>query len=482
MNSIAQLIEKMTQNEKRYFVRMASFHNSAVNNYYFQLYEDYTKGTNHSKKWSVSKLTATKHQLHNQLLQSLRNYHEQNNPRKIALNHLESYRILQNKGLLEIAKKELLKGEKHLVNYPDKTIQLLYLEEKKQHLVRQSNAEKLESKRIERNEELKQIMQSIQQNTLLTSYYLEAEYLNKKYEGTRSNMELNELHQLIYKIEAIQIESNPENNLLQGFALGILYYLYGQYQKSSTHFISVRNSLKERKSLLQKYEELYLRSLANICLNQIHQTKDLFIDAYKQDIIQQHFQDHTLEKLKLYLLGLINMMQANKNQNYALAFEEYQKLETEISSIKNWGNQENTYLTFQLTIALIGLKKEKEANKILYHFIHNPINQLKTDALITARIIFIGFKWVQKEHFFVDNELRSLERFLQLKGKYYATEKQLLLLFKKELINLNRTELKSLLSTTILTLQELQTLPEEKNAFLYFDYLHWLQLLESFIE
>jgi hypothetical protein len=482
MDSITQLTQNMTQNEKRYFVRRASLHNPAAINYYFQLYEDYTKGTQHAKKWSLSKLTATKHQLYLQLLDSLRSYHEQNNTLKVGLNYLESFRILQKKGLPELAEKERLKGLKYITSINAPLLHLIYLEEQKKYWVRQSNAETLEKRRSETEIKTSHLIQSIQETRVISDFYLQAEYINKKYEGTRSSIERNELRDLIKKIEEIQPITSHENKILQHFSLGILKYLEGHYIKSNSHFKNALLLLDSDKQLKQKFEELYIRSLANSCLNQIHEDQGEDITFYLEEMVNQTYQEESLKKLTFYLVQLISMMQDNKNGDFSSAIQSYKKLETEVKNVKNWGNQENTYLTFQLTSSLIGLNREKEASKVLYQFIHNPTNLLKTDALITARIIFIGFKWIQNDHFFVENEIRSLERFLLLKDKYFTTEKEILRLFKKELISTGKEELKTMIEKTIQSLKKLRKIPEEKNAFLYFDYINWIKQLGSFIK
>ncbi len=137
--------------------------------------------------------------------------------------------------------------------------------------------------------------------------------------------------------------------------------------------------------------------------------------------------------------------------------------------------QEQVYELFYTAACYMGVNRHKKAMGLLYDFISEEKNLTKRDAYTTARFFYLIVLIEINDDGLINSELRSLQRFLKAEKKLFKFEK-VFLRFISGLLTKNTTaQIRYHYRQLNDDLSLLKELPFERNAFVYYDFIGWVE-------
>lgn len=487
MDQVFSLIKSLSQSEKRYFVRFSKFQTPATTNSYLALFNrlvkiEVYKEKELKKEFGAVHFAQLKQQLYKKLLQSLRLYYTGNSSQNEIFMHIHNYKLLVSKGLQVFAEKELKRADK-IARDSEMSYEAAIIFREKNMLVNgMSDVLELQNRIKENDAFFKKQINTISNEHQYEKLFLEIEVLNKQLESTRSKEEMGEIVQYINS-PLLQNEESAISNqskIYFHFSKGLAFYLKSDYEKCANHMKATTLLLEMNENILNRQEDLYVRSLANQCLSLIHLNRFEESEIHFLHLKKVQLIDPAILENRDYITYLLQLMYFNKKKEYAKAIElinvheEFSKIIEKKMAQKNGITQEKVYSVFQKAIALSGSGMHKKASQIINEFINQKAKGMKEDAYIMARLFFLFIRFELNDESLIESELRSVQRYLKEKNKLFLFEKHMLQFISKMLISTSVQENKKNFTTLKNELEALKEVEYERNAFIYFDFSDWV--------
>lgn len=487
MDQVFSLIKSMSQSEKRYFSRFSKFQTPDSTNSYLALFNQMVKldeynEKNLKKEFGATHFAQLKQQLFKKLLQSLRLYYTSNEVQNEIFIHLHNYKLLASKGIQVAAEKELKRAERISFESEMSYESAIIFRERNLLINGMFDVFELQA-RIEENELfVKKQIENISNEHEYEKLFLEIEVINKQLESARNVEELDRVTKFLSNPLLVNddLALSIQSKIFFHFSKGLAYYLKSDYDNCITHMKLSSDFLEKNRHILNRLEDLYVRSLANSCLSFIHLTKYNEFEKNLEKLIAVKLNDLSTIDYRNYIVYVLQLMYFNKNENFAKAVDliiscdDFSNQMEKKMSMKTGVSQEKVYGVFQKATAYLGNGMHKKASLILNEFINQKAKGLKEDAYIVARLFFLCIRFEMNDEALIESELRSIHRYLKEKNKLFQFEKHLLQFISKMLISTSTQEKKNNFLELKNGLDSVKEIEFERNAFIYFDFSGWV--------
>lgn len=468
----------MSPGDKRHFSLYAKRQGSDSKQY-VRLYHMILR----QKKYNESKLknqldfksfTQLKHELTKHVMNSLRRNHEKTDHASSLLN-VGNAHVLLNRGLWSDASKELLKVFD--INKPvDSNSSFLAFSDTSYIESRLGTVESLSDTIQKWDDRKSEMLRLFEIETSYDKLYMQIMVLNRQIESIRS---------IEYKDQLIAYLNNPLLKVNQcktsnyaalnfNYCNGLGNYLMGNFERSHGFMQKVKVLIEAHYSIRLKREDLYLRSLGNLCLCALQMGK---VDKAEHHLSQ--LKDYTsfysaITPYKLYLSDIMELMLLNSKQEYTSALSLVRnKLAASLNNHPQFHlSQEYGYQVFQTITTYLALKYYREAKQIVLNFITENKQSAKRDAYCYARIVYMILLIEENQDDLLENELKSVNRYLKMEKHIFRFER-LFLDFTAELLSKEK-EAYILYEDLYKEITLLKTIDFESNAFVYFAFDHWV--------
>lgn len=491
MDYLFSLVQSLTATEKRYFTRLSTLQTQSSVNQYAKLFNKLCKVKKYNEaeikqEFNPVHFPQLKQTLYKKILQALRMFHAADHFENEPNMHLTNSRILLSKGLVDEARKEFERAERtaNIGILPFEKAMLF--REKNFQNTRSSTAKELQERLKNHDGFWEAHVKQLENELKYEKLFLEVELLNKQFEATRNSLEKRSISDFLQNFLLINDKSaeTPYSKILFHFIKGLAYYLNGDYSYCEK-YMSISVELFDANSDYKyQKEDLYIRSIANLCLVQLYQDKSTFDESMqilrRFEPTYPHVQD-----FKNYVVFVLQLMYFNFKKEYKHAItlieanlEFSKRMEDQVSENKEI-SQEKVYSIFQKITSYLGDKQHKAAAKILTEFIRKKSNAIKEDAYILARVVLLFIHFESRDNSFIESEMRSLKRFLLERSKLYLFEKQVLK-FIDNMLNSNSVSERKIFFVQLKNdINSLKNMDHEKNAFIYFDFSTWINSFDE---
>ncbi|MBI1836695.1 MAG: hypothetical protein HYR91_05465 [Flavobacteriia bacterium] len=491
MDYLFSLVQSLSATEKRYFTRLSTLQTQSSVNQYAKLFNKLCKVKKYNEKEIKQEFNAIhfpqlKQTLYKKILQALRMFHASEHFENEPNIHLTNSKILLSKGLVDEAKKEFNRAEKNAIasNLPFEKAMLF--RDKNFQNTRISTAHEIQERLSQHDEFWGNHIKQLENELKYEKLFLEVELLNKQFEATRNSLEKRNISDFLQNFLLINEKSaeTAYSKILFHFIKGLAYYLNSDFNYCEKYMLLSAELLENNPSYISQKEDIYIRTLANLCLVQLYQKSSKFEESIlRLEKFKPSF-PHIID-YKNYLVFVLQLMKLNMHLEYTLAVELIEttkdfteKIENQI--IENQEiSQEKVYSIFQKVTAYLGNNQRKEAKKLLSDFIQKKSYAMKEDAFILARVLLLFIHFESKDNQLIESEMRSIQRFLHGRNKLYLFEKQILKFISNMLDATTLSERKVIFSQLKNDMMSLKSMDLEKNAFIYFDFSNWINSFDE---
>lgn len=486
MDYLFSLVQSMSATEKRYFTRLSTLQTQNTVNQYAQLFNKLCKVKKYNEKeikkeFNSLHFAQLKQTLYKKILQALRMFHASEHFENEPNIHLTNYKILLSKGLLEEAKKEFNRAERTALSGSLTFETALLFREKNFQNTRTSSADEI-SDRIKNHDDfwsshIKQLENELKYEKL----FLEVESLNKQFEGTRNSFEKRNVSDFLQNFLLINEKSAETefSKILFNFIKGLAYYLTNDYSYSEKYFVSCAQLFESSPGYIHQKEDLYIRSLANLCLIQLYLKNEQFDESLDRlNNYKSNFPHIT--NYKNYIWFTLKLMTYNTKKEFIEGGSHLDKHEELILKIENSSiafeelHQEINFCTFQKLFTLLGLQKQKKAIETIQYFIKHQEGKIKEEVIVLAKIILFFAEVENNSEEVTKDKLEDFQQFIIQKSKVYLFEKQILKFISNILEAKSINEKKLVFTQLKNDMSNLKNFDLEKNALLFFDFSEWL--------
>jgi sulfur transfer complex TusBCD TusB component (DsrH family) len=490
-SGLFDLIQSMTQNEKRYFKLFSSLNYSGKNKNYVQLFDaidglkkyDEEKLKKKIKNESILKFFAqSRRHLYVNILKSLRSYHAESSIDNQISSNLHEFEILHTRSLFKQARKALKKAKDLSIQY-ERNTDLLKIYSLETRLLRsENNVEELKKHTLEVHSHLQQVLHRIENTIEFDKEYAKIVKINKEIELIRSEDELKEL-QLILMNPLFEDESKAltnRNKLKFHYIKGIYSYFIGDFQEAAEQFDHHIDLFVAHPEIIEEQQSMYVRALQNGLFMDIKSNRYLrFIE--KLDLLKS-FDCHALDLQHNvdYSVYLFSVMYYNEIGQFDKAVLFMEENESSFMKLEEWvihNNvfyEETLYIRFASSFAYLGVKDFKKSLKHMNNYMNNADKDLKQDSYCIARILNLLIHYELGNEDLLDYIVKSTIRFLKKKDRLYLFENAIMRFISTATTTTNSAKFSKALKKLKVELLALKDHPYEKNVFAYFDFISWI--------
>ena len=484
MDQLHQLVDSLTQSEKRYFARLSLAHQSSGK--YLELFHHIVDSKKYNEKACRQKFgerhfAQLKQQLQHKILETMRAYHFKTLPQNQINAHIQNYRLLKNKELWNHANKELKQAHRK-ANANDRYPEAVAIfHEQTRLLSRTTNKTAIQDHLNSWDQRVHEILEQQSIELAYEKLYLEVTLLNDKLEGTRNAEEYQQVSSFLDN-QLLNTEENArtrQSKLLRHFILGTAEYLIGDYDNSYKNMLQAGRILEGNKGLLANREDLYIRIMANQVLTNIRSGKHSDAEAHLVKFEKYNVSTKSLNPYRNYIGYLLRLILLNTSLQYQKAVEMIRENENWVAHHENKITkqgvlpQEQFYSIFQKATALMGSGEYHQTKKIITTFLSTYKNQLKEEAFFMIRIFYLIILLELGDEMLLKSELESLRRALVKVKRKFQFERTILAFVKGMEIKNTSSAVKLHYKRLAYELGLLKTVPFEKNVFFYFDFESW---------
>jgi len=485
-DNLFELINSLTQSEKRYFKLFSQRHNSTGDSNYYKLFEVILKQKTYDEatvklklKNEISSKTfpVEKNYLYNLIIKSLVHHHQDANISFKIRNLLTSIEILYGKELTNQAIKRLRKVES-LAHTHHKYEQLLEIYNWKIKLLFASLSENGISDEIFDIIDLKKkAIQKIENSSKVEPFYHYV-YKTISHSGKSRNKITKEI---ISEIKAAtkfvnENETSLESKINTYISVGLIHYYYGNYQmffdnaEACLHLIQ-ENPVFEKENpfktihVINNYATgcMYLKnekefvktltlfnSISRNSKNKAVRTKSL--RSYYINATNYYIKTYEVKKALLYSEEFLKLIQQNKielDDGYKSAFF------YDCSCIYFYNN------------------RLKESLRLLNDFFDLKVS-VRTDIQSAAKILNMIIHYELKNFNHLEYILITTQRAIRKIDNYYEFESRIIELFTKLINSGNKKETVEIFKAFKADLVFIRLAPKEKKALEHFNYEAWV--------
>jgi len=492
-DGVHQLIQSLTGNEKRFFKLFATAQREEKN--YVRLFSAMEKmKTYDDRKLKqllkgerfLKNLSFEKNYLQKQILKALRVFHSENKV-ELQLNALLSdVKILAEKELFELCEKQIEKGIALAVKHEQHThlLQLLIRKWDLESSLVHSNAQESLKNKLNTNDEIRLTLKSIE--TYLNYMLLHEKVVSRmrkkvRVRNTDDKKTLDKImrHPLLANKPAADLGANARYMFHTAHYLNC--FSRGNTQKAYRHVKAEMVLMETKPEAIYLTPRLFYNTTHNYlygCLfTKRYDEMKLFMRNYREGFYKKlpidfsMIEDVMEESLLNYTLAL-----SIHSKDYALGLKtisDYEKKITEYEKIINEEMRIAIYYKMSRILLLSGNPKKalKWTNKLLNE--SNP--DVRPDMQCYARILNLIIHFELTNFDLLESIVGSAKRFLEKKNMLYKIETVFLHFMQDILKAAKEKEKQKLFLLLKENLTALKKDPLERNAFLHFDYLEWVE-------
>lgn len=486
---LIQLINCLSQAEKRHFKLMARRNSSLKDPLFILLFDFLDKNKSVSDKLIIEKipnikkaqLANVKANLYKQILSSLRLFHRSNNDDIYISEQLDYARVLYDKGLYMSSLDILNKAKKVAVN-------------KKQYLMAQNIVEfekHIESQHItgsmsEKADELfyqsRFLINRNQKSATLSSASLQLYGLYLKH-GYVRNQEDYEY------VTAYFNEKLPKYDMSELDFYEKMYYFQTQvwYYNMCHDFLNYYKFAQKWVNLFHEFPEMvlketasYVKGLHNV-LNALFLTSkyDKFITVYNE---LNNFRLQNSQRLNRNEVSILILFQNIHKINlhymegsFSEGLKDIPQLEALLeNNIYNWDLHRVMVFYYKIACLYFGAGRNAEAINYLNKIINNYIPKVREDIQSFARILNLIAHFELGNELLISYQIKSVYRFLIKMNDLNEVQKEIIR-FLRRIPKIDPKNINEEFSKLKHKLEGIQKLSFEKRPFLYLDIISWLQ-------
>jgi tetratricopeptide (TPR) repeat protein len=441
----------MNRGEKRAFKLYAKKYNKD-NSFYIRLFDVLDKMENYDEKLVKAKAFYTnkdakqfpviKNQLFNTLLGSLQKHKNSKTSSYRSNMHLNSYRILMDRGMYEEALNYLLKAEDSAKKTEDFPLLISILNEKKNIYQRILNPNSFIQKIQSISKEKRELLKTLDIEDWFAEQYHEIYHLYRFYNGRFPE-------EVIKKALAFQSQLNEKKNILPSIrarhyfylAQTILLYSLGDNEASISYVEKHIQLMKENSFFLQTNTNEYLKSINNFITIKIglkdFETALEEITKLEIEIPKKLGDINKFIEQRIFEIGYSARLSiAIENIEIEKGLELVPNINKGIQAYKNVGMSIDRNIRLSFGVAILYFWKEKWSECLLWL---DKIEIIEQETKIGPSHIFSYYRVVKVIcHFELGNRelmesiIRSAKRYL-IKNKQLFQIEELLLKYLKKL-------------------------------------------------
>ncbi len=482
------LIQSLSQTEKRYFKVYSSKQESGDDKNYVHLFEIIEKMKRYDENSVLQQIknpkyiSQQKRHLRQKIMESLRAYHAAESV-EVEINSLiHDFHILLDKSLLKQSRKVLNRAKKLAVSNECFTEIIKINKLETQQLRAEEDLNELNQHIEEVQGSVKHIVSKIENQIAFEKEYINLIKWNKEIEMVRHEGEVRELRKILS-----QPMFYTDNNALSAVAKlqfyyikGLYYFFLGEFKSSFNYFKEHLLFFENHPSFIQNQPLNYTRAIGNYTLLALK--TDQFT-AFEEGLTKlkgvsnanaQH------QQYINYIVYMFTLMYYTQVGWFQKAVDYIEKHKDNIQPIDdsivehNFMYIERNYVTFKSILAYIGVGNYKAALKYVNDYLNSGDADLKKDSYCMAQIISLFIHYELGNDDLLEYSLTSTERFLSKRDRLYEFEVTILKFIKKAITINNEFELMNAFKTLKYQLQPLATKVFEKNVFEYLDFIAWL--------
>ena len=481
VSNLIRLIKKLKQGEKRFITLELSRYKKE--NDLLKLYNlinstpgitdtDLQKKIRDKKK--LAQLSIHKHKLFTAILEALQLFHSRNSPQHQVSSMIQQAYVLESKILSKAKTDLLLKAEKLTEKYELRELQLEII-----HLL-QTGKRNDSPKLVEKAETIsREFLNERKLNQLLNQ--------SIKLEQQPGNPLKEKDHTTLKKImkEALSIQGNSFSCLYYRHRTCFTHYaILNDYQRMHPYVQTILKLFRTHAYMLdlEIWRTEYVESLGNFIPFFIHFRKLDQLDFIYKEIAR-------LDTPELYKASItINVLDSYIQTG---AYLESEKKVAEVEKnidffLQNTGLHNHSILYFNLAVLNFGMKKFPKALFWLNEIINHSHKDKRSAGIIYMSRLFRLFVFYELGHIdILDNQLRSVIRYMQKYGPLSVFEQTLLKCIRKITVANHPIELSAVFKETLSDLLKIKKNDNAAKALLYFDFISWVESKiekKSFVE
>lgn len=488
-SSLIQLINCLTQAEKRHFNLMSKRNNKDKAPLFYRLFEVLEKygevpDSRVKKKIpdiKISQIPNLKVNLYKQLLSSLRMFHRNHSLDILLSEQLDYARVLYNKGMHK-ASLDVLDKVKKLALENKQFMMAQNILEFEKHIESQHITGSMSKKAdLLYDQSLFLISRNKKAATLSSaSLQLYSQYL--KFGYVRNMQDYEDLEKFFKsRVPDLEIASLDFYEKMYYFQSHVWFYNMSHdflnYFKFAQKWV---NLFHEYPAMIQKETSAYIKGLHNV-LNALFLAGkyDRFSSALDElNTLSQQSDMKLNRNVRSQLILFINIHQINLHYmegSFSEGLEDIPRLTALLDKNEfQWDVHRIMVFYYKIACLYFGAGHNEDAIFFLNKILNNYIPHVREDIQSFARILNLLAHFELGNEFLISYQIKSVYRFLLKMEDLHAVQREILKFLRKT-PRLERKDLKQefySLKERLLTIQEL---PFEKRPFLYLDIISWLE-------
>ncbi len=488
-SSLIQLINSLSQAEKRHFKLMSKRTNGSREPLFIQLFDFLDKYQNQEDQIIAQKISGIKRSqianikahLYKQLLASLRLYHRSNNIDIYLSEQLDYAYVLYDKGMYK-ASLEILDKAKNLAIEKKQYMVAQNMVEFEKHIESQHITGSMSAKALELDEISHYLIHRNQKSANLSSaslqlygLYLKHGYIRNKsdyryvtdyFDKLMPSYDLQDLdfYEKMYYFQSHVWYSNMIHDFLN-------YYRYAQRWV---------NLFLEYPAMIEKEMSSYIKGLHNV-LNALflagkyRKFKENYQLLVNLDTQEQYQINRNVKSLLLLFenVHLINLhyMQGSFTEGLAAIPKLEQLLKT---NEYNWDPHRIMVFYYKIACLYFGAGKNEECIHYLNLIINNYFPKVREDIQSFARILNLIAHFELGNELLISYQIKSVFRFLSKMNDLHEVQKEIFKFLRKT-PRIQQEELDEEFRILRDKLVVIRQMPFERRPFLYLDIISWLQ-------
>jgi len=484
------LIRSLSKSEKRAFMLYAERHQNGKGRKFVRLFRAFAKQKAHNeqkildrhKDFDPTQLPNMKAHLYKEVLSALRLLNSNRSGDMYLASLIDNARILYDKCLYKDCIRMLDKA-KMFAELHRKPVMLLEILNFEKRVARQTIAGKNEARVNSVIRQTEAVSESIRHINIFSNlaFSLNAYYVKKGF--VRNEDGLKEVSTFFqnslphYNISKLTF--HEKTHLYQAFTG--YYFFIQDFRKGLEYSIKWVTLFDENPDMIRDLPELYIRSLNSLLVGQSKLfRKEDFQHSFRKLVSLKKRKDiRKTGHIMMILQKAIYVHEINRhylNGTFTEGTRIVNRLKSELVTVLPVLDKHSVLLFYyKIACLYFGSDNHKEAVKWLNLIIHSKEGDVREDLHEFARILALISNFELGNEEMIENQVKSLYRFLLRKGSLSRFE-QLILRFLRRLSGVQTEKrLKPLFTELKTNMEKLEHQRFERRAFLYFDIISWLK-------
>lgn len=485
------LIKSLRGSEKRYFKIFSKRHTIGKSNNYISLFD----AVDAQKKYDEEKLLREnkfldpklfpdqKNHLYRQILRSLVVYSNERTADSRLRSLLESFDILNNKGLHSQCRKIIGKA-KEIASGLEKTAAYIECLEKEKKLELLTFNLKTSPRKIQQiNKEMDSALAQAKHDLQYSELSEEMFFILAEESFVRSEKNKKRSKKILEN--PLMKKAPSDGSFISRFNFhrthSLYCYSHADFKGFYLHCVKIAQMIESSHGIMTETPNTYIVALQNLLIAQknLMLFDELFLTLNKL----KKFETETPEtKARVFAIShdieltlYIDLGQFEKGTLLANAISKG------ISQFKGYiSNSYEILFYFNLAYNFIGCGKYRESLRWLNKAINHPQALFSLPGIYQSANLVSLLVYYQLGHFdLLEYKIRSISKDLNKKNALYDLESSLLTFFSKAIVTSTQKELKALKERLKNELEELHSNPAKRLAFGSFDFLAWAESLAA---